>query len=184
MARKPILTGGKRDEIITEATKLFFENGYESTSVRMIMNKVGGEIGMFYHYFKSKDALFDCVVERFFDGYKTKFESLINTCDSPESFIDNFLPVYAGSMEQFGMIKGNMHWTIQLAMSAKTIASLIPAVIALLGKWDINSKLPKDMLAAQLVYGISATIHSKSFEPMDSSEKRKCLLDLMNRILK
>ena len=52
MARKAVLTGGKRDEIIDIAMKLFFENGYEATSVRMIMNEVGGEIGMFYHYFK------------------------------------------------------------------------------------------------------------------------------------
>ena len=68
MARKPVLTGGKRDEILESAMKLFFENGYEATSVRMIMNAVGGEIGLFYHYFKSKDELFDRVTERFFDG--------------------------------------------------------------------------------------------------------------------
>ena len=49
MARKAVLEGGKRDEIIMTAMKLFFEHGYEATSVRMIMNEVGGEIGMFYH---------------------------------------------------------------------------------------------------------------------------------------
>ena len=41
MARKAVLEGGKRDEIIDAATELFFENGYEATSVRMIMDKVG-----------------------------------------------------------------------------------------------------------------------------------------------
>lgn len=35
MARKPLLTGGKKDEIMDTAMKLFFENGYEATSVRM-----------------------------------------------------------------------------------------------------------------------------------------------------
>ena len=74
MARKAVLEGGKRDEIIMTAMKLFFEHGYEATSVRMIMNEVGGEIGMFYHYFKSKDMLFDMVVERFFKEYREKFE--------------------------------------------------------------------------------------------------------------
>ena len=70
MARKPVLTGGKRDEIIKTATALFFEKGYEATSVRMIMEIVNGEIGMFYHYFKSKEELFDRVVEKFFDDYR------------------------------------------------------------------------------------------------------------------
>ena len=55
MARKAVLQGGKRDEIIKVATKQFFENGYEETSIRSILNDVGGEVGMFYHYFKSKD---------------------------------------------------------------------------------------------------------------------------------
>ena len=82
MARKPVLTGGKRDEIIDTATKLFFENGYEATSVRMIMNEVGGEIGMFYHYFKSKDMLFEQVVERFFKNYREKFEAMLAVCET------------------------------------------------------------------------------------------------------
>ena len=49
MPRKAILEGGKRDEIIAVATKLFFTEGFEATSVRKILALVDGEIGMFYH---------------------------------------------------------------------------------------------------------------------------------------
>ena len=42
MARKAILEGGKRDEIIAAATTLFFTEGFESTSVRKILDRVGG----------------------------------------------------------------------------------------------------------------------------------------------
>ena len=69
--------------------ELFFENGYESTTVRMIMDRVGGEIGMFYHYFKSKDMLFDQVVDRFFQGYQKSFEVLISECSTPEEFAES-----------------------------------------------------------------------------------------------
>ena len=51
MARKPVLEGGKKDEIIAAATQLFFTEGFEGTSVRKILGMVNGEIGMFYHYF-------------------------------------------------------------------------------------------------------------------------------------
>lgn len=34
----------KKDEIIYATMKLFFENGYDATFVRMILNKVGGEM--------------------------------------------------------------------------------------------------------------------------------------------
>ena len=76
MARKPVLEGGKRDEIIDAATQLFFTEGFEGTSVRMILGRVGGEVGMFYHYFSSKEELFDIVVDRFFRQYALDFESM------------------------------------------------------------------------------------------------------------
>jgi AcrR family transcriptional regulator len=94
MARKAVLTGGKRDEILNESMKLFFENGYEPTTVRMIMDRVGGEIGMIYHYFRSKEALFDCVVEKFFADYQQEFDAVIGSCSDPDSLIDAFLPLY------------------------------------------------------------------------------------------
>ena len=103
MARKAVLSGGKRDEIILEAMKLFFENGYEATTVRMIMDQVGGEIGMFYHYFKSKETLFDCVVEKFFADYQKEFDWVLCSCRNPESFVDAFL--YLVSAEKFKIKK-------------------------------------------------------------------------------
>ena len=172
MARKPVLSGGKKDEIIKTATALFFEKGYEATSVRMIMEIVNGEIGMFYHYFRSKEELFDRVVEKFFDDYREKFEDLINEFKTPDDLVDSFLPLYEESMSKFALLRGNMHWTIQYAMSGKTIESMRPAIEKLLSSWNIKSDVPIDILAGQLLYGISATIHSKGFEELDDEEKR------------
>ena len=184
MPKKAILTGGKRDEIIRTAMELFFEHGYEATSVRMIMDKVGGEIGMFYHYFKSKDELFDKVADSFFQSCQNGFETLISECDSPETFADRFLPVYAESMERFGRIKDNMHWTIQYAMHARTISAMIPAVMSLLERWKTKSSVPADILAGQLIYGISATIHSQSFAGMDNTQKQRCITEYICALLK
>lgn len=172
MARKPVLSGGKKDEIIKTATALFFEKGYEATSVRMIMEIVNGEIGMFYHYFRSKEELFDKVVEKFFDDYREKFEDLINEFKTPDDLVDSFLPLYEESMSKFALLRGNMHWTIQYAMSGKTIESMRPAIEKLLSSWNIKSDVPIDILAGQLLYGISATIHSKGFEELDDEKKR------------
>lgn len=183
MARKAVLEGGKRDEIILTAMKLFFENGYEATSVRMIMNQVGGEIGMFYHYFKSKEELFDKVVERFFKDYRERFEALIQTCNTPEEFVDAFIPMYSESMRQFNILKGNIHWTVQYAMSAGTIASIKPAVVELLERWNVKSDTSMEILAGQILYGVSATIHSNDFEAMDPDDKRKSLITFINKLV-
>ncbi|MBR4224242.1 MAG: TetR/AcrR family transcriptional regulator [Oscillospiraceae bacterium] len=183
MARKPILEGGKRDEIIDTAMELFFEHGYEATSVRMIMGKVGGEIGMFYHYFKSKDMLFDQVVDRFFLNYQKSFETLISGCDTPEEFADRFLPVYSRSMDEFGRIRENMHWSIQLSMYSRTLTALLPVIEEIVKRWDIQTVTPTAMLARQLLYGLSGTLHCPVFEDMDQEDKKRSILDLIYRLI-
>ncbi|MCR5249724.1 MAG: TetR/AcrR family transcriptional regulator [Lachnospiraceae bacterium] len=183
MARKAVLEGGKRDEIIETASKLFFEHGYEATSVRMIMNEVGGEIGMFYHYFKSKDMLFDRVVEKFFRDYRARFETLLSGCETPEDFIKTFLPLYENSMEDFKKIQGNVHWSVQAAMHDGTLEALRPVVAGLIRKWELPGSASPDILAGQLIYGLSATIHSEEFEKMSAVKKKQCIRDFIGRIL-
>ena len=183
MARKKVLEGGKRDEIIGTAMKLFFEHGYEATSVRMIMNEVGGEIGMFYHYFKSKDMLFDLVVERFFQNYRERFEEMLSGCDTREDFVNTFLPMYEKSMEEFGQIRGNVHWTVQAAMHDGTLELLRPLISTRIDKWGKKSCESADILAGQLLYGLSATIHSPEFEKLSTNKKKKCILDYIGRVL-
>ena len=183
MARKPVLVGGKRDEIIKTAMSLFFENGYEATSVRMIMNQVGGEIGMFYHYFKSKEELFDKVVDSFFKGYEEQFGANVQDSDSPEELVNTFLPIYIQSMNSFEKIKGNMHWTVQYAMHTKTLQALVPIVTELLRKWDIKSEVPEDVMAGQLLYGISATVHSEGFDKLSEKEKKTMILTFVKKIV-
>jgi AcrR family transcriptional regulator len=59
----------EHDERLTEfidiARQLFFEKGYEKTSVNDIIEKVGVAKGTFYHYFKSKENLLDLLVNHF-----------------------------------------------------------------------------------------------------------------------
>ena len=183
MARKAVLTGGKRDEILDVAMRLFFEHGYEATSVRMIINEVGGEIGMFYHYFKSKDMLFDKVVDRFFEKYQEQFATLIQSSEDPSDLIDKLMPLYERSMGEFGQIQGNMHWTVQLAMHDRTLMELRPIIASVIEKWNVKSERPADMIAGQLLYGISATLHTAEFIKMDQAEKKDCVLDYINRVL-
>ena len=49
----------RRKEILDMAEKLFYEKGYESTSVQDILDALGISKGGFYHYFESKNALLE-----------------------------------------------------------------------------------------------------------------------------
>jgi AcrR family transcriptional regulator len=61
----------EHDERLTEfldtARQLFFEKGYEKTSVNDIIEKIGVAKGTFYHYFKSKEDLLDQLVNHFIE---------------------------------------------------------------------------------------------------------------------
>lgn len=53
----------RRSELIACAQKLFYSKGYESTSVRDIVDEIGVAKGTFYYYFDSKTAVLEAVVD-------------------------------------------------------------------------------------------------------------------------
>ncbi len=183
MARKAVLEGGKRDEIIAAAEELFFREGYENTSVRMILEKVGGEVGMFYHYFRSKEELFDIVTERFFARYVRTFEELTEGVTDTADFPRLFLPVYETAMSQYRQIEGHMHWTVRFAMHDMTLLALLPAVERLLARSGYHGRYALDIAARRILADISAVIHSPSFEAMDREEKKQLLIRLIDDTL-
>ncbi len=54
----------RRNEILDVAQQLFYQKGYEQTSIQEILGAVGIAKGTFYHYFASKEALLAALVER------------------------------------------------------------------------------------------------------------------------
>lgn len=183
MARKAVTEGGKRDEIIIAATKLFFQNGYEATSVRTIIDSVGGEVGMFYHYFKSKDELFQIVIERFFEDYGKRFAQMTIQCNSKEDFAVQLLRMYEEGMNNFNSISANLHWTIQNALAVKTIMAMKPAILHMIEKWNYKRNIPIDIAVGQLLFAISATLHTDSFSLLSSVEKQQVLMELITKMI-
>ena len=179
MARKPVLEGGKRDEIIAAAAKLFFTDGFEKTSVRRILDEVDGEVGMFYHYFKSKEELFDVVADRFFRQYEASFTKMAEEINTVEEFADRFLDMFEESMEQYMRIQNSMHWTVRSALHERTLTALVPAAEELLKKYGYQGKYPLDIAAAKTIADISAAIHSRSYAAMTPEEKKNLIISLI-----
>ncbi|MEG0614952.1 MAG: TetR/AcrR family transcriptional regulator [Oscillospiraceae bacterium] len=70
------MTAAKR-KIINVAFKLFIENGYEKTTIQDIIDAVGMSKGAIYHYFKSKEEIFDEIWD-VSDCNKNFFEQVMN----------------------------------------------------------------------------------------------------------
>lgn len=58
----------RKKELIEAASRLFMEKGYESVSVRDILDVVDGAPGMFYYYFKSKQDIYLAALDQYLTG--------------------------------------------------------------------------------------------------------------------
>jgi AcrR family transcriptional regulator len=52
-----------REHLLTVATTLFAERGYEGTSIEAVLQESGVSRGSLYHHFKGKETLFEAVLE-------------------------------------------------------------------------------------------------------------------------
>ena len=72
--------------IVSAAWKLFYEQGYEDTTVEDIVFESETSKGSFYHYFDSKDALLGTLAYVFDEKYeelKETMSCLLYTSPSP-----------------------------------------------------------------------------------------------------
>ena len=67
MAKKNIR--GTKSKIVSAAWKLFYEQGYDDTTVEEIVELSGTSKGSFYHYFEGKDALLSSLSYLFDEEY-------------------------------------------------------------------------------------------------------------------
>lgn len=79
------------DNILAVACQEFLQKGFQGASLRNIVKKAGVTTGAFYGYFKSKEELFDALVNEQYnhilDLYKTTLENF--TTLSPEEQCSN-----------------------------------------------------------------------------------------------
>ncbi len=59
-----------KGKIIVAAWKLFYEQGYENTTIEEIIEESGTSKGSFYHYFAGKDALLSSLSYMFDEKYE------------------------------------------------------------------------------------------------------------------
>ncbi len=191
MARKAILEGGKRDDILAAALELFLKNGYEGTSVRMILEQVGGEVGMFYHYFSSKEELFNKALELFMRKQSDYFSFLMiqkSNGITPKIRLEQLIECYESGMGEFEKLsEGAVHWSVFDALHDLTLDAMLPALRAMIN--DIlqaagnNNAADSEWLAPFILKGISGLFHEKSFARLPKKEQISRIIDLHCRVL-
>ena len=87
-----------KGKIITAAWDLFYEQGYDDTTVEEIIERSGTSKGSFYHYFEGKDALLGSLAYMFDEKYEELKEVIV-------TFDNNYEKLLYLNQELFQMIE-------------------------------------------------------------------------------
>ena len=99
-----------RGRIVSAAWQLFYEQGYEHTTVEEIIEASETSKGSFYHYFDGKDALLSTLS----DLFDEKYEALMETMDPAMPALDQLL-----------FLNSELFRTIENSVSLELLARLL-----------------------------------------------------------
>ncbi len=105
-----------RRKIVKAAWKLFYEQGYDDTTVEEIISESGTSKGSFYHYFSGKDALLSSLSSIFDE----KYEELISIIEPESNSFDKLL--YLNS-ELFSLIESTVSVELMSRMYATQLTT-------------------------------------------------------------
>lgn len=99
-----------RGKIVEAAWRLFYEQGYENTTVEEIIESSHTSKGSFYHYFDGKDALLSTLS----DLFDQKYLDLQKTMDPN-----------LNAMEKLLLLNRELFWMIENSVSMELLARLL-----------------------------------------------------------
>ena len=126
-----------KNKISSVAWRLFYEQGYEATTVDQIISECGISKGNFYHYFRAKDDLLNTLSDIFDEEYTkimdildvnmNSFDKLIATSKHLFRFIEENVPVELLSILYSSQIvkKGKKHLLDQQRVYYKVLRQII-----------------------------------------------------------
>ena len=86
MAQQSTVVGestNRKELILAAAAEIFAERGFTRTTVRDIAKRIGMLSGSLYHYFDSKEAIADELLNRFWIHIQTEYEKVVKSGESP-----------------------------------------------------------------------------------------------------
>ena len=172
MARKPKCEGGTKNKMIEVGTKLFFEKGFDGTSIRDITSETGCEVGAFYYYYKTKDDLFSDVLDNFFEPYKKEFQSIVG-CKTDDRLLYLFFSYMKEKVRDFRTkYENNIHRTVRWAIREQTLTIIEPyieQIVEILTAKGAKPIMDKKLTAVFLAHGVGSVILHEDADWIDAT---------------
>jgi AcrR family transcriptional regulator len=161
-------------ELLDCAQRLFFEHGYDSTTVNDIIAEAGMSKGAFYHYFASKEALLEALAARLAQDSLAELEPLFN--DPSLDATGRINALFAGSRRLKVEMAPQMRSTFDVVFRPENVAlfhrvdravteRVTPIIADMLeegrrdGSFDISDPLAFAEMLLELRLSIAKTMH-------------------------
>lgn len=104
---------GTRMKLIRAARTLFHEQGYGATGVATILREAGVKSGSFYHFFPSKEALLEAVLDNYLDALHPELiepatGGIADPIERIFALLDGYRSALIGTGFAFGCPLGNL----------------------------------------------------------------------------
>lgn len=181
-----------RNDILSAALNLFYEQGYTKTKLTDIADSLGLSKGAIYWHFKSKDDLFLTLMNNIDEKINQKLLPLVEKTKTPDdlrTFINEYVLLVLKDVEikkYYSVIVYKIEWTSDMSkvtdVLEKQNKELISLFKYLIKKWKITKKTKTNIssgnaasILANLVDGVVMNVNQSS------SEKKR--LELLNDTL-
>ncbi|MDD2955969.1 MAG: TetR/AcrR family transcriptional regulator [Oscillospiraceae bacterium] len=188
LKKNPEKAEAKKSEITAAALTLFFEKGYEGTSIRMIQQKLGRKVAGFYYYFASKDEVFEAAIDLFFASYEQEMRAIAEDTEGPSGgklirYLDYVDRAAQSFRTQYLHV---LHWSILGAIREHTLLIMRKYIGEILRRYLAQGLIAEPEMgvaavANLLAFGIGGSILYQSGEQYEG--QRAQLLQMIPLLL-
>jgi len=125
-----------RTDIVESARRLFYEQGYDSTSFSDIVEASGLFRGNIYHYFKTKDEILRAVIEQHLEEYRALLLQWERKNADPKAQLLAFVDMIVGrkaELVEYGCPIGSLN--TELAKDRRDLQQAARALFDLFRDW-------------------------------------------------
>ena len=128
-----------RQQIVKTANNLFYHQGFNQTSFSDIAQEAGIPKGNFYHYFKTKEDILDCVIEQRQLSIQNMLQNIENETMQPAARVKLFINTLNTSKKgyaQYGCPIGTL--ISELGKNQQELKQDVSQVLLIIHDWIAN----------------------------------------------
>lgn len=177
----------RKQEILDAALALFYEKGYEKTSMTDIANKLGIAQGLCYRYFSSKEVLFDCSIQEYANRLADKMKAILYndslTLSQKLEQTPSFMDFEKDDSIHYKLFHNENSKKIHDQLSMKVCEIMVPAVAELFKKANEEGEIHLTDIETATSFSVYGQLGILLNNQMSGSEKIARIKDFLKLIL-